>query len=404
MNKIINDPVYGFIAMPEENIFRLFEHPYLQRLRRIQQLGLSSLVYPGAVHSRFHHTLGAVHLMREALEVLRQKGVVITPQEADAAMSAICLHDVGHGPFSHALENTLLPFSHEAMSLLMMEQLNRENGGRLEMALSVFKDDYPKRFLHQLVSSQLDMDRLDYLTRDSFFTGVAEGVVGYDRIIKMLQVKADQLVVEEKGIYSIEKFIISRRLMYWQVYLHKTVIAAEQMLVNILKRARALALDGAELFATPSLRFFLRHSFEGPDALQDPSVLTHFAALDDYDVYSAIKVWMEHPDRVLSVLCRCLINRKLFHIEMGNLPFARETVEATEEALRKKHGFTREEAAWFCIADSTSNNAYNAASGQIFMLLKNGTIEDVSKLADHLHITALSAPVVKYYLCSLDEV
>lgn len=401
-HKIINDPVYGFISIPYEIIFDLMEHPFFQRLRRIQQLGLTSLVYPGAVHSRFHHTVGSVHLMAEALKELKQKGINISEKESEAVTIAILLHDIGHAPFSHALEETLLPVSHEAMSLRLMKQLNKEFNGELQKAIDIFNDTYPKKFLHQLVSSQLDMDRLDYLNRDSFFTGVAEGVIGYDRIIKMLSVKNDTLVVEEKAIYSIEKFIVSRRLMYWQVYLHRTVLAAEQMLVKILKRAKEISLRGKNLFSSPSLKFFLENNFLSTD-LND-EVINHFANLDDHDIYCAIKVWQANDDDILSYLCDALLNRRLFNIELQSEKFSEQRIAELKEKIKKQFSVSDDELNYFFISDSTSNNAYNKTTGQIFILMKTGEVKDIALAADHLNISALSAPVVKYFLSWVEEV
>src|ERR1035437_1347350 len=315
--KIINDPIYGFVTLPDDFIYELINHPYFQRLRRIKQLGLTNLVYPGALHTRFHHAIGAMYLMMEAVKELQSKQIEITKEEAQAANIAILLHDIGHGPFSHALEHAIVQgVNHEVLSSLLMQQLNKQYKGKLSLAIKIFNNQYKKKFLHQLVSSQLDMDRLDYLRRDSFFTGVSEGVISSDRIIKMLYVKNDELAVEEKGIYSIEKFIIARRLMYWQVYLHKTVVAAENMLVNILKRAKELSNKGEDLFATPALSVFLKNNYGKKDFLSNTKLLDTFALLDDYDIFSSIKVWMKHPDKILSTLCKYLVERKLFRIEM----------------------------------------------------------------------------------------
>src|ERR1700751_1028479 len=323
--KIINDPIYGFVTLPAGLIYDLINHPYFQRLRHIKQLGMTNLVYPGALHTRFHHAIGAMYLMTEAIDVLRSKQIDISDEEAEAVSVAILLHDIGHGPFSHALEHTLVQgVSHEDISALLMEKLNQEFKGGLSLAIKIFNDKYKKKFLHQLVSSQLDMDRLDYLKRDSFFTGVSEGVISSDRIIKMLYVKDDELAVEEKGIYSIEKFIIARRLMYWQVYLHKTVVAGENMLVNILKRAKELSNKGEDLFATPAFSVFLKNNYSKKDFLSKPELLDTFALLDDYDIFSSIKVWTKHPDQILSTLCKSLVERKLFKIELK-----KEKIEAS---------------------------------------------------------------------------
>jgi HD superfamily phosphohydrolase len=400
--KIVNDPVYGFITIPDELIFDLIQHPWFQRLRRIQQLGLSNLVYPSAVHTRFQHTLGAVHLMGLALEVLRSKGIDITDEEKQAASIAILLHDIGHGPFSHALENILVPLHHEQVSDLMMKALCHSVDDRIRLALEIFNDQHPKRYLHQLVSGQLDVDRLDYLNRDSFFTGVAEGVIGYDRIIKMLNVKDGLLAIEEKGIYSIEKFIISRRLMYWQVYLHKTVVSAEQMLIQIIRRAKELAQSGESLFATPALQFFLMRS--KLDLSESSAWLPHFVLLDDSDVYSAIKVWQSHPDTTLSLLCRHLMNRILFKVEFQKSMFTPSQKE--EKRKRVSQNLLNHKEAipnYFLLENSTSNSAYSKQTGPIWILLKSGELRDIAEASDQLNISVLSEPVIKHVMCWLDE-
>ena len=335
--KIFNDPIYGFITLPGELIFDLIEHPYFQRLRRIKQLGLTALVYPGALHTRFHHAMGAMYLMTQAIEVLRSKGVEITAAEAEGVTAAILLHDIGHGPFSHALESSLVHgVSHEKISELFMDKLNHEFNGALNLAITIFKNEYPKKFLHQLVSSQLDMDRLDYLKRDSFFTGVSEGIISSDRILAMLTVVNDSLAIEAKGIYSIEKFIIARRLMYWQVYLHKTVLSAEHLLVNILSRAKELTAKGHQLFATPALQLLLQNNYTLRDFIKNDKVLDAFAELDDNDIYTSIKVWMNNNDRILSFLCRCLMNRNLFKVELQNENFSSEKISELKNKARKK--------------------------------------------------------------------
>jgi hypothetical protein len=400
--KIVNDPVYGFITIPDELIFDLIQHPWFQRLRRIQQLGLSNLVYPSAVHTRFQHTLGAVHLMGLALEVLRSKGIDITDEEKQAASIAILLHDIGHGPFSHALENILVPLHHEQVSDLMMKALCHSVDDRIRLALEIFNDQHPKRYLHQLVSGQLDVDRLDYLNRDSFFTGVAEGVIGYDRIIKMLNVKDGLLAIEEKGIYSIEKFIISRRLMYWQVYLHKTVVSAEQMLIQIIRRAKELAQSGESLFATPALQFFLMRS--KLDLYESSAWLPHFVLLDDSDVYSAIKVWQSHPDTTLSLLCRHLMNRILFKVEFQKSMFTPSQKE--EKRKRVSQNLLNHKEAipnYFLLENSTSNSAYSKQTGPIWILLKSGELRDIAEASDQLNISVLSEPVIKHVMCWLDQ-
>lgn len=399
-NKIINDAVYGLITIPYHIIFDLIEHPYFQRLRRIQQLGLSNMVYPGAQHTRFHHALGVIHLMGAALEVLKSKGIAITDEEAEAVTVAILLHDIGHGPYSHTLEHTIVNLvSHEDLSLLFMEKLNKEFNGRLTLAIQIFKNKYPKKFLHQLISGQLDMDRLDYLNRDSFFTGVAEGVIGYDRIIKMLTVHKGHLVVEAKGIYSIEKFIVSRRLMYWQVYLHKTVLAAEQTLILILRRAKELTRHGEKIFASPALKFFLENSFSRKDFQNNTEILHQFALLDDTDILGAIKVWQQSSDKVLSFLSSSLVNRRLFHIEIQNEEFSRSEVETIKRKIKSRFKLTDDQIKYYYYHDSTSNRAYDTENDRINLLYKNNTVKDIAAASDQLNISGLSAPVTKYYLC-----
>lgn len=398
--KILNDPVYGFISLRHDIIHDLIDHPWFQRLRRISQLGLSHLVYPGASHNRFHHALGAMHLMQSAIAELRLKEQEITDEEALGALIAILLHDIGHGPFSHALEHSLVSgVSHEDISVFMMNRLNEQFDGKLDVAIEIFNDHYPKRFLHQLVSSQLDMDRLDYLRRDSFYSGVTEGQVGSERIIKMLNVRDDQLVVEEKGIYSIEKFIVARRLMYWQVYLHKTVLSAEFMLVNILKRARVVAHSGKSLFSSPALHLFLTKDFEKGDFLAEPDVLDQFAKLDDYDIQGAIKVWQEHPDKVLSMLCKSLINRDLFKIELTKKAIPHKYQREKLEEIMSDLSLSEEEAKYFLIVEKIDNHAYSSAGEAITILFKDGSIKDVASASDHLNLHALSQPVEKHFIC-----
>jgi uncharacterized protein len=397
--KIFNDPIYGFISIPYEIVFDLIEHPYFQRLRRIRQLGLTYLVYPGALHTRFHHALGAMHLMCNAIEVIRSKGHEITEEEAKAVTIAILLHDIGHGPFSHSLEHSLASgISHEMISELFMSRLNSGFGGQLDLAIRIFRNEYPKKFLQQLVSSQLDMDRLDYLKRDSFYTGVSEGVISSDRIIKMLDVQNDMLAVESKGIYSIEKFIIARRLMYWQVYLHKTVIAAETLLIQILKRAKELALGEADLFCTPAFRFFLYNNIRKEDLVSDPAILDKFAELDDNDIYASVKVWQTHPDAVLSLLCRSLTGRKLSRVIIQETPFDPGKVNALRKDAAKLFGLPEELASFFVYTGSIGNNAYNARNDKINILYKDKTMTDIAEAADQLNISALSTPLTKYYL------
>jgi len=398
--KIFNDPVYGFISIPDEFIFDLIEHPYMQRLRRIMQLGMSHLVYPGALHTRFHHVLGAMHLMTLAVSTIRRKGHEITPEEERAVLIAILLHDIGHGPFSHALEYDIVcGVSHEEISGFFIERLSAEFGEDLEHALLIFKNKHSKPFLHQLVSSQLDMDRLDYLNRDSFYTGVSEGIIGSDRLIEMLNVHNGNLVLEEKGIYSIEKFIVARRLMYWQVYLHKTVVSAEFMLIHALRRAKQLVKEGNELFASPTLMYFLKNDVKTENFKNDPSVLNKFAALDDYDILGAIKVWQEHPDKVLSMLSTRLVNRDLFKIEISKDPFSPDRIRLEKEMVRNQFDLNDEEIEFFVYTDVLSNNAYNQHKQNINMLMKNGEIIDLGKASDNLNISALANPVEKYFLC-----
>ncbi|MBK6484336.1 MAG: HD domain-containing protein [Chitinophagaceae bacterium] len=402
--KIINDPVYGFITIPTELIFDLIEHPFFQRLGRIKQLGLTYLVYPGAQHTRLQHALGAMHLMGQSLEVLRSKGAEISNEEAEAVTIAILLHDLGHGPFSHTLEKILIPgTSHEALSLLMMEQLNLQFDGRLSMAIDIFLGKYPKAFLHQLVSSQLDMDRLDYLNRDSFFTGVAEGVIGYDRIIKMLIIKDNTLMVESKGMYSIEKFLISRRLMYWQVYLHKTVLAAEQMLVKIFERAHSLALI-RKLECTPALSCFLNNQPGSESSVNPEELLERFADLDDTDVISSIKMWRNDPDQILSWLSRNLLLRQLFKIELRNTPFDTSEISLIKDKIQGKAKIDYEDLHYFVFTETTSNHAYSPELGPINILFKDGSTKDIADASDLLNIRVLEATVVKYFLCYPKEI
>jgi HD superfamily phosphohydrolase len=398
--KIINDPVYGFIKIPFDIVFDLIEHPLFQRLRRIRQLGLTHYVYPGANHSRFQHAVGAMHLMGLAIEVIRSRGHEITGQEEQAVTIAILLHDIGHGPFSHSLEQSLIrDTSHETISLMYMEQLNKNFDGALEQAIRIFKNEYPKRFLHQLVSSQLDMDRLDYLKRDSFFSGVTEGVIGSDRIIKMLNVVNDQLVVHEKGIYSIEKFLIARRLMYWQVYLHRTVVSSEQLLVMMLKRAQVLTTGGVVLFATPALSYFLEDTPGKFDPSNRVVFLDQFARLDDNDILTSAKVWCNHPDAVLSLLSRGLVNRDLFSVELDDDPFETDMVEAMRGKVAAHLSISDEEAEYLVISDSVSNYAYSDLDDRISILDKMGNILDIAEASDMLNISVLSKTIRKYFLC-----
>lgn len=395
----MNDPVYGFISIPHEIIFDVVEHRYFQRLRRIKQLGMTHLVYPGALHTRFHHVLGAMHLMDKAVSTIRRKGHEISEDEEKAVMLAILLHDIGHGPFSHALEHDIVcNVSHEAISGFFMERLSREFDGELDLALRIFRNNYPKRFLHQLVSSQLDMDRMDYLNRDSFYTGVSEGKIGSDRIIEMMNVSNGELVVEEKGIYSIEKFIVARRIMYWQVYLHKTVVAAEYMLIHTLRRARELMHQGEDLFASPALRFFMSREITADDFRNDPEVLEQFARLDDFDILGAVKVWQFHPDKILSELSGRLVNRELFKIKVAREPFTREQIDEVIEKVRKNLDISAEECSYFVYADVLRNNAYSDDKQHISLLSKKGELLELSKASDNLNISALTTPVEKYFL------
>lgn len=404
--KIVNDPVHGFIHIPSGISYDLVEHSYFQRLRRIKQLGLTFLVFPGAFHNRFQHALGATHLMSLAIETIRSKGNVITEEEEEGVYAAILLHDIGHGPFSHALEYSIVNgITHERISELFMSRLNRQFEGDLSLAIQIFKNLHPKRFLNQLVSSQLDMDRLDYLRRDSFFSGVTEGVVGSARIIKMLDVRNDQLVVEAKGIYSIEKFLIARRLMYWQVYLHKTVIAAEELLVHVLKRAKYLAEKGEELFATPSLRYFLYNKvgeleFENPNAvLNGKSALEIFADLDDDDIMVSLKVWSEHSDTVLAYLCKCIRDRQLFKIEIQKTDFSKDYIESVKAKVKNYFDCSDHALEFLVIHNSISNNAYSSNDDRINILYKDDSQCDIGEASDMLDVSVLSKTVKKYYLC-----
>jgi len=401
--KIINDPVFGFINLQSEIVFDLLEHPFFQRLRRIKQLGLSFLVFPGANHTRFEHALGASHLMRQAIDILRLKGHEITEEEAEAVTIAILLHDIGHAPFSHVMENTLVNISHEEISLLIMQELNREFGGKLDLAIAIFTNQYKKAFLHQLVSSQLDVDRLDYLRRDSFFTGVAEGTIGIERIIKMLNVFEDKLVVDVKGIYSIEKFLISRRLMYWQVYLHKTVVSAEFLLINMLRRAKELIKKGVEVYATPTLKVFLTHAFSPEDFIRNievdgEAVLSLYAALDDNDLFISIKEWQHHSDLVLSSLAKSLTNRKLFRIRLRDKALPKHEEEAFLQRIQEQIVPQKKLARYFLITGVVSNSAYNNRYENIYVLNKDQTIKELNEASD-INLSALSKPVRKYFVC-----
>jgi HD superfamily phosphohydrolase len=402
--KIFNDPVYGFITIPHPLIFDLIEHPWFQRLRRIRQLGLTHMVYPGALHTRFHHALGALHLMSQAIETIKSKGHEITDEESLGALIAILLHDIGHSPFSHALEHSIVKgISHEKVSLLFMEALNTEFNGQLSVGIQIFKNEYPKKFLHDLVSSQLDMDRLDYLNRDSFYTGVLEGKIGAQRIIKMLDVHNDHLVIEEKGLYSIEKFIVARRLMYWQVYLHKTTLAAEQMLVNILKRAKELAVNDPNLFATPALKQFLTNNFTEKDFAENPEILQLFSKLDDYDIYASLKVWTDHEDVVLSRLCRGMVERKIYKIRLQKDPFEIEKTTPYLDKVRNNYHLPEKDLHYFAFTGKISNSAYNPDSEPIRILYRDGTQIELSLASDQLEVAVLSSPIQKNFFCCLPE-
>ncbi len=398
--KIINDPVFGFITIPSEFIYDIIKHPYLQRLNRIRQLGLAPFVYPGAQHTRFHHSLGAMHLMSEAITQLRSKGNEITEKEAESALAAILLHDIGHGPFSHVLEYTLTQnLHHEDLSLMLMQKMNQEFNGKLDTALEIFRNQYHKRFLHQLVSGQLDVDRLDYIRRDSFFTGVSEGNIGSARIIKMLNVQNDRLVVEAKGIYSIENFLMARRLMYWQVYLHKTALAAEEMLIKTLKRAKYIASQGQNLFGSPALSYFIHNDISKENFKEE--ALHYFIELDDNDIWSALKVWMNHSDFVLSTLSKCMVNRNLFKIEISQEAFEEDKVFGMMRNFSKQFNISMEDASFFISSSSISSNMYNESDDSIDILYNTGTIKNISEASDMLNISLLSKEIRKYYCCFL---
>mgnify|MGYP003575130908 CR=1 FL=1 len=403
--KIINDPVYGFITIPSELVFDLISHPYFQRLRYIKQLAMTHIVYPGALNTRFHHALGAMHLMSLALEVLKSKGHEVTPEEEESATIAILLHDIGHGPFSHALEHTLVQgIKHEAISLLMMDKLNDQFGGRLTTAINIFKGKYHRKFFCQLISGQVDLDRMDYLNRDSFYTGVSEGVISFDRIIKMFNIVDDQLVVEEKGIYSVEKFLIARRLMYWQVYLHKTVVAGEQLLVKILERAKELASNGATLFATPALQHFLKNDISETVFFDEEIHLQQFSKLDDQDIYASIKVWADNEDQILSKLCRMLNARKLYKVEISNDAPDPQRLERIAFQTSVALDIDEEDLSYFVFTDTITNRAYNAESSNINILMKNGTLSDIAKASDLSNLESLDKTVKKHILCYVRDI
>ncbi|MBR4238918.1 MAG: HD domain-containing protein [Prevotella sp.] len=398
--KIINDPVFGFIKIPRGLLLSIVKHPLFQRLSRIKQLGLASVVYPGAQHTRFQHSLGAFHLMSEAVQSLSQKGIFFFDSETEALQAAILMHDIGHGPFSHVLENTLIRgISHEDISLMMMDQINQEMNGQLNLAIKIYKDEYPKRFMHQLISSQLDVDRLDYLRRDSFFTGVTEGNIGSARIIKMLNVVDDRLVVEQKGIYSIENYLTSRRLMYWQVYLHKATVAYEKVLVNVLLRAKHLARQGVQLFATPALRFFLYNDVDASLFHAEEEALANYEMLDDNDIWSSVKTWTRHEDKILSILSRDLVERRLFHVEIREEPISTSEIEEIQSQLAARFDIPFEDAAYLMSVNTIQKDMYDINDDHIDILYKDDTIKDIAEASEILNVALLSIKIRKYYLC-----
>lgn len=399
--KIINDPVHGFINIPADLIFDLIEHPVFQRLRRIKQLGLTYYVYPGATHTRFQHTLGAVHLMSQAITNLRLKQVEISPEEEEAALIAILLHDIGHGPFSHALENSLIhDFSHEDLSEYLMAYLNKEFSGKLDLAIEIFNNKYRKRFLHQLVSSQLDMDRMDYLKRDSFYTGVVEGNIGTDRIIKMLNVIDDQLAVESKGIYSIEKFLMARRLMYWQVYYHKTVISSEFLLVKILQRARYLANSGIEIYSTPPLKFFIQNDVTKEELKKRSNeVINNFLALDDSHIMVSASQWINHPDKVIRHLAKGIIYRRLPRVEISKEPFDKKKISYLKENICTNYKIDMEDTEFLFSSETISNSAYSLEDNKINIIFKGNELKDIATVSEVLNISNINHPSTKFILC-----
>ena len=397
--KIFNDPVYGFVTIPDELIFDLIEHQSFQRLRRIKQLGLTHLVYPGALHTRFQHSLGAMHLMWRAINELRFKGHDISDEEYLGVSMAILLHDIGHGPYSHALEHSIVnDVDHETISMIFMNRLNEQFEGKLDVAIKIFNDDYDKRFLHKLVSGQFDMDRLDYLKRDSFFTGVSEGTVNYERLLSMINVVNDELVIESKGIYSVEKFITARRLMYWQVYLHKTVLVAEYTIMKVLKRAKELRMKGVDLFATPAFDFFLRNKISKNDFENDSEVIENFAKLDDYDISTSMKVWTTSNDLILSKLSKSIINRKLFKIEMQSEPFSESKVDEVKNKISDQYKLSGSDVDYFVISEHTSNYTYKPGTNKIGILNKDGVVVDIASASDQLNISMFDKPITKYFL------
>ncbi len=395
--KIINDPLYGFIGIPNELIYDIINHPYFQRLRRIKQLGMTDFVYPGALHTRFHHALGSMHLMNESLNILRVKGIEISEEEFNGALMAILLHDVGHAPFSHALENELiLGLDHEQISLIIMKELNHQLDGALDMAIQIFSDDYGRKFFHQLVSSQLDIDRLDYLNRDSYFTGVVEGRIGSERIIKLLNVHDDELVVEEKGIYSIENFLSARRLMYWQVYIHKTTVGVEKMLIQIIRRVRALK---GNIELTPELEFFVNNTITREMMESDKNMLEAFCYLDDYDILGSIKRWYHHGDKVLAGLCKMLLERKLFNIRLSETKCELKKLDGLKSRVMDFYGIPEAQVGHFVVEGTKTNSAYIGGGQQINMITKSGKVVDIANASDLPNIKAMRKIVKKYYLC-----
>ena len=399
--KIINDPVFGFIKIPKGLLYDIVEHPLFQRLNRINQLGLASVVYPGARHTRFQHSLGAFHLMSEAILSLQQKGIFIFESEAEAVEAAILMHDIGHGPFSHVLENTLIHgISHEEISLMMMEEINRSLNNQLNLAISIFKGDYPKNFLHQLISSQLDMDRLDYLRRDSFYTGVTEGNIGSARIIKMLNVIDDSLVVEQKGIYSLENYLTTRRLMYWQVYLHRTCVASEKVLVNMLNRAKELVRRGHEVFASPALHYFLSNDVDADWFNTHPEALTNYEELDDSDIWSAMKAWKHDDDKILSTLATDMLDRHIFKVEVTEEPVDKTHIETVAKEISAQMEISQEDAMHYMMSLNTiQKDMYNVDDDSITILYKSGEVKDISEASELLNVQLLSKKIRKYYLC-----
>ena len=399
--KVINDPVFGFIKIPRGLLYDIVSHPLMQRLNRISQLGLTSVVYPGARHTRFQHSLGAFHLMSEAILSLQQKGQFIFDSEAEAVQAAILMHDIGHGPFSHVLENTLIQgISHEEISLLMMEQINQDLGNNLNLAINIFKDEYPKKFLHQLLSSQLDMDRLDYLRRDSFYTGVTEGNIGSARIIKMLNVVDDSLVVESKGIYSLENYLTTRRLMYWQVYLHKTTVAYEKVLLNMLKRVKFLTKEGRDIFASPALKYFLVNDVDAQWFSTHEEALRMYEELDDSDLWSAMKAWKHHDDKILATLATDMLNRKIFKVIVNEMPFTEEEITDTATQIAAEMGISTEEAKEYMMhVSNIGKDMYDVNDDSIAILYKDGSIKDISEASELLNVQLLSKKITKYYLC-----